>query len=336
MHSETRLRFMRWLLVAAEAITIALTWQLWQVRQTPPLLPVFGLPALDMGVPLILSLLLILLRPKTGLVLHTALMIYALLIDQTRLQPQIISFLFLLWGTLPNPNFQALVRIHLLALWLWTGIHKWLSPGFLNVVGADMLRPILPEMAYGILPIAGYLIASTELLTGILALLPRTRRVAGILAWGLHTGILLTLAAQDWNHSVYAWNVALALAGFVWITPWRETPLKTLRQCRPFVRVVIILLLIMPAGFYVGVVDAYIAHSLYTPNTPLTSTEALSFYATWFELGVPLPPEQRLFEQYFQLTCDPGDKLMIRESRYWFVMQGQSVRDIFCTPTPDG
>jgi hypothetical protein len=329
------MRFFRWLVVGAELITLLLTWQLWQNRPTPPLLPLLPLPAIDLGAMLIGSLLLILVRPKIGIALHTLLMLYALLIDQTRWQPQIISFLFLLWGTLPNLNFQMIARAHLIALWLWTGIHKLLSPGFLNVIGADMLRPILPEFAYGLLPFAGYVIATTELLTGILAILPRTRRLAGIMAWGLHMGIFLTLAAQDWNHSVYAWNVVLALSGFVFITTWRETPLKTLRQCRPLVRVIAILLVIMPAGFYVGIVDAYLAHSLYTPNTPLASSDATSFYATWFELGVPLPPEHRLFEQYFQRTCDAGDKLMIRDSRYWFVAQGQSVRDILCTQAPD-
>jgi hypothetical protein len=80
------------------------------------------------------------------------------------------------------------------------------------------------------------------------------------------------------------------------------------------------MLMIAPAGFYLGLVDAYPAHHLYSAATaratvycPAGCAPAQDVNATWFALGVPLPPEPRLFEATFQATCMPGDSLRIED-----------------------
>ena len=55
---------------------------------------------------------------------------------------------------------------------------------------------------------------------------------------------------------------------------------------------------------------------------------------TWRAFEVPLPPEHRLFEQYFRLTCQPGDEMTIRDTRWWFRVQGLDRRHLTCETPP--
>ena len=192
-------------------------------------------------------------------------------------------------------------------------------------------------------PHAGYVIALTELGTGLLAIVPQTRKIAAVVAFGLHIGIFLDLSplGHDWNPSVWPWNIALAFAGFALIAPWRASPLRSLRLAQPLARPLILLTLIAPAGFYIGLTDAYLAHNLYSSNTASASVTCLGGCrpgqdpsVTWGVFNVPLPPEHRLFEQYFARTCRPGDHLLISDSRWWFKRQGLDRRVLTCPSRP--
>jgi hypothetical protein len=322
----------RWLVVACQAATLLITWPLWQVHASPPMLPAVPLPSVSLGPALLLSLALLLVAPLAGMILHTVLVVYAVLVDQTRLQPEIISLLFLLWGTSPSHDARSLARAHLISLWLFGGFNKLLSPLFLHGTAQWMVAGLTSHPPLWLNAAAGYVIASTELGVGILALVPRTRRAAGVVAFGLHVGILLVLSplGHHWNEAVWPWNVALAFAGLALIRPWSESPWRSLRRCHPSVRVLIALLVLAPAGFYVGITDAYVAHNLYSSNTASASSTALSPDATWGAFRVPLPPEHRLFEQYFSLTCKPGDTMRISDQRWWFRRRGLADRVLTC------
>lgn len=336
MSADVAILTFRWVVIACQAATILITWPMWQVRDSPPMLPAMPLPYIDMGLILLLSLALILAMPKTGIIVHTALVVYAVIIDQTRLQPEIISLVFLLWGTLPNPNAKAVARFHLIALWLFAGFNKLLSPGFMNGTAQWMLHGLISDTPVWLRDNFGYVIVAMESGTGLLALVPRTRKIAGLTALCLHLGILLDLSpiGHNWNESVWPWNVALALSGLALIAPWKESPLQSLRQSHWAVRLLAIYLLISPLGFYIGITDAYLAHNLYTDNTASASTSgSLNPYVTWSAFHVPLPPEHRLFEQFFYRSCHPGDRLYITDSRWWFRLQGLQKREIFC-PKP--
>lgn len=329
----------RGLVVACQAATIWITWPLWQVHAVPPMLPALPLPAVELGVPLIASLLLILIVPLPGIAIHTLLLAYAVLIDQTRLQPEVVSLVLLLWGTLPSPTAKAFGRGHLVSLWLFAGFHKLLSPGFMDGTARWIMTgfPIdLPPWMYAN---AGYLIASAELGTGLLALFPRTRKLAAVTAFGLHAGILLVLSplGHDWNESVWPWNVALAFAGFALIAPWKESVWHSLGACHRVAKPLVVVLAIAPIGFYIGMTDAYLAHNLYSSNTANARVLCAARCqpgqnpdATWAAFKVPLPPEHRLYEQYFAATCRPGDELVISDSRWWFHSQGQGERRLPC------
>ncbi|HEY2827957.1 MAG TPA: hypothetical protein VGJ04_10185, partial [Pirellulales bacterium] len=140
----------RWLLIVASVYTVAVTWNVWQVRSDPnwhpwsfatpsntatwenrpsdsqlaPMLPVWeGLPQIDLGWLLVGSILSILIFPRAGLATLGTLLVLGVLLDRTRLQPHYV-LVFLMLGTLPGVNTQLLGRANLIALWFWAGFHK--------------------------------------------------------------------------------------------------------------------------------------------------------------------------------------------------------------------
>lgn len=296
----------RWLVTACQAATIGVTWGLWQAREDPPMLPALPLPPVDLGPALLASLVLVLLRPSLGLWLHTGLVAYAMATDQTRLQPQVVSLVLLLWATAPGPGPPLVGRAHLIALWTWAGIHKLLSLWFLERIGPRLVGALVPWAPPGFLRGGGYGIAAAEIALGFLAVNPRTRRLAAGLACLFHAGIVLTLALlpRGRNVAVWPWNLALAVAGLA--------------------------LLVAPAGFYVGLTDAYLAHNLYAASPPGATTASVDFGAPVRAFHAILPPEPRLYAQYFRLKCRPGDTLRIDDARAWGRGRGRSERVIPC------
>jgi hypothetical protein len=333
----------RWVVVGCQAATLLLTWPLWQVHHAPPMLPALPVPAVDLSWPLLLSLLVVLAKPLPGIVLHTALISYAVAIDQTRLQPEVVSLLLLLWGTLPILAAQMIARVHLITLWGFAGLHKLLSAEFHAELAPWLLSGLIAHPPTWLSDRVGYLFGATECLLGLLAILPQSRRLAAWLALGFHAGILLTLSpvGHHWNESVWPWNVALALSGFALLVPWRERLRQSVRACPWPARLLLLALLIMPLGYYINAVDAYLAHNLYSANTPRTlvcrtrggcQPEAASA-ATFAAFRVPLPPEHRLVRSWFQHTCQAGDWLLIADGRWWMQHRGLGVQRVTCHRT---
>jgi hypothetical protein len=325
----------RWLVAACEAATVLITWPLWQVRDTPPMLPLLPLPQFDLGPLLLITLVLVLVRAKLGVGLHTAVLAYAMATDQTRIQPEVVSLTLLLWATLDYAGALAIGRAHLVALWCWAGVNKLLSPDFFDSTAPWMLAGLTANppgwLKYGF----GHGVALAELATGVLALVPRTRRLAAVAALILHAGILLVLSpyGQHYNEAIWPWNVALALSGFALIAPWRGSPWRMFLETQRALRTLIALLVVSPAGFYFGVTDAYLAHNLYSSNTASAmrcrSPAPAAFGVgvdrvcrgrvetdeTYKAFRVPIPPEPRLYVAYFDKTCQSGEQLVIQHHR---------------------
>jgi hypothetical protein len=127
---------LRVVLVACQALTIALTWPLWQARASPPLppllplLPIWSMPSVHGGIPqfscgfaLLATLALVLWRPRAGIAAHLAVLALAIVMDETRLQPQVLSLALLMLATLPGSGARFVGLAHLVALWLWSGVH---------------------------------------------------------------------------------------------------------------------------------------------------------------------------------------------------------------------
>ncbi|MCA9115780.1 MAG: hypothetical protein KDA79_11905 [Planctomycetaceae bacterium] len=311
-----------------QAVTLLLTWQAWEFRQSPlPLpLPMLGLapdqlPAWSFGVPLLASLVVVFFRPHVGVLLHALVFAISCFFDQYRMQPQVISLLVLMAGCL-NPRLRWGALWYLAAMWFWAGLHKllspeWLGPGawwFLQDCGlpADSLR--LP-FAIGV--------AVAEIALGVLVVVrPRMAARGAVL---LHAGILFSLVflRGGYNVSVWPWNIATAAVGG-WML-WQKQELTVaparLRFAVPAV------LLIMPAGFYLGLVNPHLACVLYSGNMPRavhTTWDGPVAIQGWTGLRVPFPESPRLALQAFRQSARPGEKLFTGDPRpgmrnHWYL-----------------
>ena len=312
------------LVVICQAITVLVSWRLWQIHRNPPMLPALPLPELNLGVIILVSLAAIFVRPLPGLVLHTIVILYSILIDQTRMQPEIVSMVILMWGSLRSPSFKLIARSHLVSLWFFAGLNKMLSVGYLNSL--SLTHPRSTSRA-ALLPVV-------ELTLGILALVPRSRNFAAALACTLHITIFASVLRGTPSSPILFWNLALAFAGFALISSWSKSPSSNLKELNPVAASVVLLILISPVGFYFGIFDAYLAHHLYSKSIPTAivyraggESESIG---TWHTLNVPLPPEHRLYEAYFNDSCKPGDFLIIHDPRHWARWRGYSERRVNC------
>jgi len=310
----------RVIVVAAIVVSVCITWPMWGPRDRPIVLPVTALPQVNLGPVLIAACLLALGAPRLGSMVVTILFAYGMATDQTRMQPEFFSLPLLLWGSVPCAGARFIGRVSLISLWFFAGFHKLLSPDFLRDAGPRLVMALPISIAPEMVQFAVVGIAAFEMATAALAIMPATRRVAAWSALALHAGILFAFSpfAASRNVAVWPWNIALACSGFALIAPWKTAPLASLLAVPVVPRLLAVFIAVAPAGYYLGIVDAYPAYHLYSAGTPSATVYCPAgcrpeqdLNASWYDFNVPLPPEPRLFEAAFLATCSPGDVLRI-------------------------
>lgn len=338
---------LRVLFAAALCGTLWITRPLWGPHTDPPTLPLLALPELPWFALLHAAVLVAAVRPREGLALFALVLFPAVLADQTRMQPQLLSLALLLGSTARAPGFTLVARGHLVSLWFWAGINKLLSPTFVATGGAWMVQGLMRRPPVWLERRSGLLIALGEMLVGLLCLAPWTRRLGGVGALGMHLGILAVLGpwGHRWNHSVWPWNAALALAGLALFAAREPSHGALLRGSGWPARALAAALLLAPLGWYFGVVPSYLAHHLYSEDIPsvtschsdfLCEEDAVTMRA--FEtLRVPLPPEPGLLREAFERTCRRGDTATLRDQRRWMRARGRGELRLRCErPTEQG
>ncbi|TWT39237.1 MauE/DoxX family redox-associated membrane protein [Blastopirellula retiformator] len=297
--------------ILAQTATILITWPLWQVREAPVHLPAIDLPQIPFGVAILATLLLTLVRPRIGWCVHVAALLLSFVFDQFRTQPQVIANAILMAAALDDHGLRV-VRWFLASLWCWAGLHKLLSPDWFTFNAWSITTSLgLDPSQFG--ELVGWGVGLGELTVGLLAIFwPRGASIPAVL---MHVGIALFLTplAHNWNYSVIPWNLCVAVVGG-WVM-WTVSP--RLPQFRAE-WIAAVLLLLYPAGFYVGWVDHGIASVLYSGGIPdgLITTESGSEYIDgWGDLRVPFPNERRLLRQYFARSAPVGAKLHIADTR---------------------
>jgi hypothetical protein len=282
-------------------------------------------------------------------------LVYAVATDWTRLQPAMLSFGLLMAAGLRGTAGIAIARTHLISLWLYAGLHKLLSPEFMAYRGnISMLRGLFDQPPAWLEAIYPELVVTSEIGLAVAATVVAGRRVAAPWALMLHATILLSLSpsGRNWNDSVWPWNVALGLAGFFLIAPWKDRVLDDWRAQPTPVRALVMFLLMFPALSQLGIGDPYLAHHLYSRSTPIsyvcrnegivparpglgegfTPRDGLQCrfvdYFPW--LDVPEPGEHAFVRAYFARTCMDGDTLLIRERRRFFIATGREWTRVEC------
>ena len=328
--------------VLCQLATVAISWSVWNVRQQPPNVPLLPLPALSFAWPIVLSLLAAACWPRGGVIIHAVVYFLACVWDQYRLQPQVIS-LIVLMAACAFDEGTWFARWYLAAMWLWSGLHKFLSTEWHGHESWVFLESCgLPADDWHV----GFasLVAGSEVALGLLAIfLPRRAAVGCVL---LHAGIFLSLSPlmRDFNPSVWPWNLATAAIG-----PW-----ILLRQTRTAISwpqtAVIAGLFLVPAGYYLDLVNAHLAFVLYSGNMPRAlhvTRDGIRRLDGWTGLTVPFPDSPWLFRQTFLQTAAAGDKLHVAEprwglpDRYFLKLADGSVREtsserFYAEERPDG
>jgi hypothetical protein len=325
---------LRLVLIAAQAATILLTWPVWQVRELPPLLPLLPVPQGDAGWLLLAWLAVAAVRPRIGVPAHSLALVWAILADQCRMQPHVISLTTLLWGTSGWRGGVVVMRAALVATWFYAGLHKLVSPDYYVISGPWLLRGVWPDGPPGLAEPLAAAVAVTEISLGLGAVLPRCRAAVGAAATAFHVATFLVLAFRlHWDRPVWPWNLALACAAPLILWSWRGPTLgASWREAPRGARGVAAALLLLPLGYWLGVVDAFLAHAIYSDDKPR------AFVCTPFSRtdvnricdrhGVVLPPAHRLFAPFFLGIGRPGEWLEVEDPRWIARVRGFDRRTI--------
>jgi hypothetical protein len=175
-----------------------------------------------------------------------------------------------------------------------------------------------------------------EIALAVLAAIPWTRRLCALLAVPFHLAIIWNLAVRfHWNESVCPWNAALAVAGVTLLWQWRTTLREEWRAASNWLRGAVAFVLLSPLLFYVGLIDPFLAYCVYANSSPTAAiyvpgggTQTLSDTIADPSLNVPIPPEHRLFEAFFEQIAQPGEVLIIEDSRWCARVWGYAHREI--------
>jgi hypothetical protein len=315
---------LRLVVVTAQAATILITWPLWQPRTEPPLLPLIELPAWPFGLLLLVSLALAVVRPVAGVLAHVGLLTVAIVADQTREQPQVLSLAVLLAATMQKRGACEIGALHLVALWLWSGIGKLTSGRFLAHGGAWIVfgpetadTQVDPTASIA----AGVSVGAVEVALALLVLVPRTRRGAAWAGAVLHLAILALLSplGRDWNPAVWPWNAALAIGSVLLLGQVEGGPRAMLRRCGPATRALAAMFFALPVGFHLGLVDGPLAFQVYAQNTchaiVLRADGRTEIPGRIAALRVLMPPVPRILLVWFLRTGGPGDRMILVDDR---------------------
>jgi len=378
----------RWWGVLMLALTYYKTRFAWgpRVDDFPPLLPLWDgspvLPQLELYWPLMLTLALVPLVARLGLILHSLTLFYAIITDLTRIQPECFSPVILLWATLPSENAKTIARAHLAAMWFFAGFHKLLAPAFAKFVGPEIFTYLLrfKELDPDVASFLGFTVAVFEMAVGVGVLFPLTRRVAAVAAVFMHFVIFLgatsipegidhliaghidaaknALSPESWYQPVWPWNLLLMWAGLALFWNYRESPLAAWRRWTWPIRAAVAVLLISPLGYYLGLVNPYLANCIYSgnfiigvripANTQVIAPPALdtitdtSIPRAWQSLGsetsrpsrekgmnISLPPSERMFQRFFAKTGKLHERMILYYPGWMSLFTGIKERELW-------
>lgn len=312
------------LILVMHAVNLLVTWPLWQVRASVPMLPMWEGPEWDLGPGLLVSLSVCLFAPRVGLALHVVLLALAMSLDQMRLQPPVISHVILLWSLSGGATGRAIGRAHLIALWFYAGLFKLLSPGFMTGEARWIVQQFVPGAPVWGEQLFGILVASGEMGLAVWAVIPTTRQFASRAAVALHLGVVLMLSpvGLNWDPAVWSWNISLAIAAVALIGSWTSGSVRQLTQPSWLNRVTMAaaaLLLLLPSGYLMGFSETYLCHLLYSSHVPrgwvVNTDGGVEPIDTRPWLNVPVPQIARLYEAHFRQLDRRSTALIIEDPR---------------------
>jgi hypothetical protein len=313
----SRLAWLRLVLCTGLAAGLALSISLWLPGRDYPLAPVAGLlpevSALEVvllaGIAALLVLALTSSGPGPWLLGLVVLLAIEVALDQTRLQPWVYQYGFMLaalglfsWRRDDLEGQRTAVRICCLivaGIYIWSGLQK-ANASFMDGVFPWLIEPFTSALSPGdAARVAdfGFMVPILETSIGVGLLTRRFRDYAVIGAMMMHGFILLSIGptGHDFNSVVWPWN--LTMVALVFLLFWRSSPDAEQADAERrvgaplgrFGLAAAILFLIMPALSFLHLWDSYLSGSLYSGNT---------LVGALFLNGTPpeaLPPKSRRY-----------------------------------------
>lgn len=338
--------------------SLLLTTELWEggARNYPlvPIIPGFRvIPLLSTlllaGSAATLSAALVCTRFRGWLVLvGTTALLVLVAADITRLQPWVfhytavllcIAYSFL--RPLPAGSLLDAGRILIAGIYVWSGIQK-MNLAFMAGIFPWFTEPLWsPFGAFGLHTTLtlGIFVPFLETAFGIGFLFKRTRTLSLFAAAGMLVVVLASIGpfGHDWNSSVWPWNIAIFATALIlfYRTDFTITTLWSRSKYSLLAWVTGIVFWIMPLGSFIGVVDHYLAWSLYSGTVPEarliaqpsllerispTASNGELLFVRWVhnDLNVVPYPEPRVFEHVHAQLCDryPNEPIELQIHTY--------------------
>ncbi len=263
-----------------------LSHRLWIGSRFYPLIPVIhGLHPIpfpfDYICPAALLLLLWLIaltsRPRPYIFSFAALLVFLALFDQTRWQPWVYLYLFILlslgcfsWkreDAQGQEDVLNICRLITVATYFYSGLQK-MNHRFAAIAVVSMLGPRASHLP--LLHMWPWIMAATEAALAVGLLTRKYRNLAVLGGIGMHAFILFSnIIIHVWNSVVWPWNITMM--AFLILLFWKADfsfADVLWRNPIPLQKVVLLLFGIMPLFSFFGWWDSYLSASLYSANAP--------------------------------------------------------------------
>jgi predicted DCC family thiol-disulfide oxidoreductase YuxK len=337
----SRIFWLKVLIILAFCIGLALSSRLWIGPRTYPVAPVLGLlPSSIYPADLLLfgalfalaAAILASAKPQKFVFSFLGIIVVFCLLDQTRLQPWVFQYGFVL-GALALFSWASddvagrkralnVARLIVSATYILSGVQK-LNANFVNSDFPWIVEPITNILAFARTPLYALGVAAPfiEIGFGIGLLTTRYRRVSVILAVSMHVFILAMFGplGHNWNNIIWPWTAAMASMDLVLFTSKEKFSLAEIfwSKREPYHVCVLALFGVLPFLSFFNLWDSYLSSALYSGNL----TEA-TIYAT--DRGRDSLPSN--IRAYFVHTSANTNVLNVQQ---W------AIEDLNVTPYPE-
>jgi hypothetical protein len=310
----SRLFWLKVTVLAAFCIGLSMSMPLWIGPRSYPLTPVSTVIPLIDGVTasglyaalfVLAAIAVVAPKPKWWIAAFLAVMAAFCLADQTRWQPWVFQYGFLLavialhsWNgadTGSETRSLNIARLIVAATYVFSGLQK------INLNFMENEFPWLVQPITGAFPSTEHFLHGfgmgapfVQVAFGIGLLTRRFRSFSLIMAVAMHLFILAMFgpAGLNWNNIVWPWTAAMAVFDLLLFSgapefSWRELVSNWREPCYA---AAVLLFVILPAFSFVNLWDSYLSSALYSGNL----TEAQIYLSDAGKASLPAPIRSRL------------------------------------------